>query len=444
MIVGCVGGGSNFAGLTFPFLRGTLRGENQIRYVAAEPAACPTLTRGVYAYDFGDTVGLTPLMPMHTLGHDFVPPPAARRRPALPRRRADDLRARQGGRDRGARLPPERDLRGRRAVRPHRGHHPRARVRARDPRGDRGGRWPPRRRARSARSCSASAATATSTSPPTTPTSAAPLRIRSSRRRICRRRSTRCRRARRPSHNEGGDPTCGRTSSSTPKARRSGGGCTSRTMRQGPAPTIVMCHGYSAVKELFLDAFAEVFCDAGFCGARLRQPQPRRVRRRAAAGDRPVGAGPRLPARDHLRAHARRGRRRPDRGLGLQLQRRARARRGRDRPAREVRRRAGAADQRPRERAPARPRGPDRADAGDVRRRPRGALSRRGADDDPGRRAGGRAVRAADRRLLRVVHDERRRSARRRGSTSARCAASRCSGSTSRARTCRGSHPRRC
>ncbi len=75
VVVGCVGGGSNFAGLCFPFVRGTLRGENSIRYVAAEPAACPTLTRGLYAYDFGDTVGLTPLMPMHTLGHDFVPPP---------------------------------------------------------------------------------------------------------------------------------------------------------------------------------------------------------------------------------------------------------------------------------------------------------------------------------------------------------------------------------
>ena len=75
VIVGCVGGGSNFAGLVFPFIRGTLRGDNQVRYVAGEPAACPTLTRGVYAYDFGDTVGLTPLMPMHTLGHDFVPPP---------------------------------------------------------------------------------------------------------------------------------------------------------------------------------------------------------------------------------------------------------------------------------------------------------------------------------------------------------------------------------
>src|SRR3954451_24203349 len=75
VIVGCVGGGSNFGGLVFPFLRGTLRGENQIRYVAAEPSACPTLTRGVYAYDFGDTAGLTPLMPMYTLGHGFAPPP---------------------------------------------------------------------------------------------------------------------------------------------------------------------------------------------------------------------------------------------------------------------------------------------------------------------------------------------------------------------------------
>src|SRR5918999_17813 len=71
VIVGCVGGGSNFAGLGFPFIRA---GSNA-RLVAAEPAACPTLTRGVYRYDFGDTAGLTPLMPMYTLGHDFVPPP---------------------------------------------------------------------------------------------------------------------------------------------------------------------------------------------------------------------------------------------------------------------------------------------------------------------------------------------------------------------------------
>ncbi len=74
-VVACVGGGSNFGGLTFPFLRRTIRDGTKTRFIAAEPAACPTLTRGVYAYDFGDTVGLTPLMPMYTLGHDFVPPP---------------------------------------------------------------------------------------------------------------------------------------------------------------------------------------------------------------------------------------------------------------------------------------------------------------------------------------------------------------------------------
>jgi tryptophan synthase beta chain len=75
VVIGCVGGGSNFAGLAFPFLRGVLRGETRMRFLAAEPSACPTLTRGVYRYDFGDTAGLTPLMPMFTLGHDFVPPP---------------------------------------------------------------------------------------------------------------------------------------------------------------------------------------------------------------------------------------------------------------------------------------------------------------------------------------------------------------------------------
>jgi tryptophan synthase beta chain len=71
VIVGCVGGGSNFGGLVFPFLRAG----SGARIVAAEPAACPTLTRGAYRYDYGDTAGLTPLMPMYTLGHDFVPPP---------------------------------------------------------------------------------------------------------------------------------------------------------------------------------------------------------------------------------------------------------------------------------------------------------------------------------------------------------------------------------
>ena len=75
VVVACVGGGSNFGGLAFPWLRRVLRDGARTRFVAAEPAACPTLTKGVYAYDFGDTAGLTPLMPMYTLGHDFVPPP---------------------------------------------------------------------------------------------------------------------------------------------------------------------------------------------------------------------------------------------------------------------------------------------------------------------------------------------------------------------------------
>jgi tryptophan synthase beta chain len=75
VVIGCVGGGSNFAGLAFPFVREVLRGDAKMRFLAAEPAACPTLTRGAYSYDFGDTAGLTPLMPMFTLGHDFVPPP---------------------------------------------------------------------------------------------------------------------------------------------------------------------------------------------------------------------------------------------------------------------------------------------------------------------------------------------------------------------------------
>jgi tryptophan synthase beta chain len=75
VVVGCVGGGSNFAGLIYPFVRANLRDGKTTRFLGAEPAACPTLTKGRYAYDFGDTVGMTPLMPMYTLGHDFVPPP---------------------------------------------------------------------------------------------------------------------------------------------------------------------------------------------------------------------------------------------------------------------------------------------------------------------------------------------------------------------------------
>ena len=75
VIIGCAGGGSNFAGLAFPFVGSQLRGEGRYRVIAVEPAAAPTMTRGRYAYDFGDTGQMAPLVKMHTLGHDFVPPP---------------------------------------------------------------------------------------------------------------------------------------------------------------------------------------------------------------------------------------------------------------------------------------------------------------------------------------------------------------------------------
>ena len=75
LLVGCTGGGSNFGGLAFPFLREKWAGRMAPTVRAVEPQACPSLTQGVYAYDFGDTAGMTPLMKMHTLGHDFVPDP---------------------------------------------------------------------------------------------------------------------------------------------------------------------------------------------------------------------------------------------------------------------------------------------------------------------------------------------------------------------------------
>ena len=74
VVVGCVGGGSNFAGLAFPFIGEARKKGLKTRFLAAEPMACPSLTKGIYAYDFGDTVGMTPLIKMHTLGHDFMPP----------------------------------------------------------------------------------------------------------------------------------------------------------------------------------------------------------------------------------------------------------------------------------------------------------------------------------------------------------------------------------
>lgn len=73
IVIGCFGGGSNFGGLSFPFLRHNFSGERTTRFIAAEPASCPKLTQGRFEYDFGDTAGYTPLFPMYTLGHDFQP-----------------------------------------------------------------------------------------------------------------------------------------------------------------------------------------------------------------------------------------------------------------------------------------------------------------------------------------------------------------------------------
>ena len=73
MVIACFGGGSNFGGISFPFMRHKISGEKNTRFIAAEPASCPKLTRGVFQYDFGDLSGLTPLLPMYTLGHNFMP-----------------------------------------------------------------------------------------------------------------------------------------------------------------------------------------------------------------------------------------------------------------------------------------------------------------------------------------------------------------------------------
>jgi len=75
VVIGCVGGGSNFAGLAFPFVRDKITEGKKTRVIGCEPMSCPTMTKGPYVYDFGDTAGMTPLMAMHSLGHGFVPAP---------------------------------------------------------------------------------------------------------------------------------------------------------------------------------------------------------------------------------------------------------------------------------------------------------------------------------------------------------------------------------
>ena len=75
VVIGCVGGGSNFSGLAFPFIRENLKGNKSTRMLAVEPAATPTLTKGIYTFDYGDTAKMAPVVKMHTLGHDFMPAP---------------------------------------------------------------------------------------------------------------------------------------------------------------------------------------------------------------------------------------------------------------------------------------------------------------------------------------------------------------------------------
>ncbi len=217
-----------------------------------------------------------------------------------------------------------------------------------------------------------------------------------------------------------------------------------RGRRRGAGPTIVMAHGFSAVKEMYLDDFAEVFAAAGPERARVRQPQLRRQRRRAPPGDRPLGAGPRLPARHHLRrARCRRSTRDRIGIWGSQLLRRPRARRRRDRPPRQGRRRPGAAGQRARQPARAGPRRLHRRRSGSMFDADRLARFRGEppamvpvVDEDPLGPVG-----AAHPGLVAVVHRDRQEPRPVVAERGARCAASRCSPSTSRAATCPTSAP---
>ena len=91
VVIGCAGGGSNFAGFSFPFLGAKLARQDDVPRHRRRARGCPSLTEGNYAYDFGDTAQMTPLVKMHTLGHDFMPDADPRRRPALPRHGAARL-----------------------------------------------------------------------------------------------------------------------------------------------------------------------------------------------------------------------------------------------------------------------------------------------------------------------------------------------------------------
>ena len=128
VVIGCAGGGSNFSGHRLPVPARQAGGRPTTRFLAVEPASCPSLTRGEYRYDFGDAVGMTPLVKMHTLGNELPAGPDPRRRAALPRHGADGLAPLRAGLHRGQGLRPEHLLRGGGPVRTDRGDHPGARV----------------------------------------------------------------------------------------------------------------------------------------------------------------------------------------------------------------------------------------------------------------------------------------------------------------------------
>ncbi len=126
VVIGCVGGGSNFSGLAFPFIRHRLKGK-EIRFIACEPHSCPSMSRGQYRYDFGDTTKLTPLIKMYTLGHSFVPPGIHAGGLRYHGMAPDGQSVRFTGPYRGGRVSSKRVLRSGATVRQNRGHHSRAR-----------------------------------------------------------------------------------------------------------------------------------------------------------------------------------------------------------------------------------------------------------------------------------------------------------------------------
>ena len=136
VVVGCVGGGSNFAGIAYPFLRQNLKDGQRTRLVAVEPTATPSMTKGAYTFDYGDTAQMAPIVKMYTLGHTFMPAGIHAGGLALPRHGPEPFGVMQCRLHRRGGRPADRDLPGGGDVHQGRRHHPGARIRPRHPRGD--------------------------------------------------------------------------------------------------------------------------------------------------------------------------------------------------------------------------------------------------------------------------------------------------------------------